>query len=306
SSTKVFGTTADFAAGTLGAGMYLSETVDGEITLAPSQAAEFSGASLPAGWSPSVLAAGGGAAVSGGKLTIDGAALVAETGPVGTTLEFVATFNTSNQNIGFGTSGALVSPMAMFTIRANNLYAKTINGTKSFDTLLAGIDWRGKSHRFQITTTGQNASYYIDGTLMISHTSMAWGTAAMAPVIIDSTVADGAIVVDWIRVTPFAASGSYTSQVFDAGAAVPWTKLASSNTMVPFFTCCSTTGTTNVITYRTGNTPTPDASWTPFTALGTAGAMTGSSRYMQFMVQMTTTNAAKAPVVQDVTVTYKR
>jgi hypothetical protein len=307
SSTKVFSTTADFAAGTLGAGMYLSETVDGEVTLAPAQAAEFSGAALPAGWTPSVLAAGGAAAVAGGRLAVDGVALVgpaAVSGPQ--TVEFVATFNASNQDIGFGTSGALVSPMAMFTIRANNLYAKSVNGAKSFETLLSGIDWRGKSHRFQVTTTAGAANYYIDGTLMISHTNMAWGTAAMAPVVIDSTIGDGTLSVDWIRMTPFAASGSYTSSVFDAGAAVTWQKLAATNTIVPFFSCCSTAGTTNVITYRTGDTPTPDATWTSFTALGAQGAMAGTSRYMQFMVQMTTTNPAKAPAVQDVTVTFKR
>ncbi|HXI29135.1 MAG TPA: MBG domain-containing protein, partial [Vicinamibacterales bacterium] len=306
-STRVFSTTADFAAGTLGAGMYLSETVDGEVTLAPAQAAEFSGAALPAGWTPSVLAAGGAAAVAGGRLAVDGVALVgpaAVSGPQ--TVEFVATFNASNQDIGFGTSGALVSPMAMFTIRANNLYAKSVNGAKSFETLLSGIDWRGKSHRFQVTTTAGAANYYIDGTLMISHTTMAWGTAAMAPVVIDSTIGDGALSVDWIRMTPFAASGSYTSSVFDAGAAVTWQKLAATSTIVPFFSCCSTAGTTNVITYRTGDTPTPDASWTSFTALGAQGAIVGTSRYMQFMVQMTTTNPAKAPAVQDVTVTFKR
>jgi hypothetical protein len=306
SSMKVFSTTADFAAGTVGAGMYLSETVDGEVTLAPSQATEFAGASLPAGWTPSVLAAGGTAAVAGGNLGIDGAALIGTPVAGAQTLEFVATFNASNQNIGLGTSGSLVSPMAMFTIRANSLYAKSINGAKTLETLLSGIDWRGKSHRFQITTTAGAANYYIDGTLVISHTSMAWGTAAMAPVIIDSTIADGALMVDWIRATPFAGSGTYTSSVFDAGAAVTWTKLTSTNTIVPYFSCCSVAGTTTVITYRTGNSPVPDASWTPFTALGTAGALTGSSRYIQYMVQMTTTNPAKAPAVQDVTVQFKR
>jgi len=306
SSTKVFSTSADFAAGTVATGAYISETVDGEVTLAPAQAAEFSGASLPAGWTPSVLAAGGTAAVAGGVLGIDGVALVGTPVAGAQTLEFVATFNASSQNIGLGTSGSLVSPMAMFTIRANSLYARSINGAKTLETLLAGIDWRGKSHRFQITTTAGAANYYIDGTLMISHTNMAWGTAAMAPVIIDSTVGDGVLAVDWIRVSPFASSGSYTSAVFDAGATVTWTKLTSTNTIVPYFSCCSVSGTTTVITYRTGSSPVPDASWTPFTALGTAGALTGSSRYIQYMVQMTTTNPAKAPAVQDVTMQFRR
>src|SRR4029077_20366381 len=92
-SSQVYSTTADFAAGSLGSGIYGSETDDGEITLAPAVATEFSGSSLPAGWTSSVLAAGGAATVSSGKLTIDGAALVAPSPMVaGQTIEFVATF----------------------------------------------------------------------------------------------------------------------------------------------------------------------------------------------------------------------
>jgi hypothetical protein len=74
---------------------------------------------------------------------------------------------------------------------------------------------------------------------------------------------------------------------------------------VPYFSCCATTGTTITITYRTGTTPTPDATWTPFAAVGKLGALTGSSRYVQFMIQMTS-NGVVAPVVQDVTIVYKK
>src|SRR4029078_9781318 len=127
----------------------------------------------------------------------------------------------------FAGSASLISPMAMFTIRGTNLYARTVNGAKTMETLMAGIHCLRKPHRFQITTTAQNAQYYIDGTLMISHTSMAWGTAAMRPVIIDSALADGTLSVDWIRLAPYAASGTYTSAVFDAGVAVTWQKLTA-------------------------------------------------------------------------------
>src|SRR5262249_46369982 len=234
--------------GTAGPGLYVSETDDGEITLAPAVATEFSGTTLPADWTSSTLASGGGATVSGGKLTIDGAALV---GPspvtVGQTLEFVATFTGASQSIGFGTSGALVAPMALFTIKNNNMYAKSVNGPKNFETLMSGVNWLNKSHRFQITTTAQNVSYYIDGTLMITHTFMAWGSVTMAPVIFDATTGGSALSVDWIRETPFAGSGTYTSPVFDAGATVTWQKLTSTNTIVPFFVCCNASGTTTTL-----------------------------------------------------------
>ena len=59
----------------------------------------------------------------------------------GQTLEFVATFSGSNQNIGFGTNGTLVSPMAMFIVRSNVLYARTVNGAKTLENPMSGIDW---------------------------------------------------------------------------------------------------------------------------------------------------------------------
>jgi hypothetical protein len=300
SSTQVFSTTADLAAGTLAPGADLSETTDGEITLAPSQGSEFFGASLPAGWTGTVLAAGGAATVANGRLGINGAVLTAPTMvAVGQTLEFNATFSAPNQSIGFGTTDALVSPMAMFIVRGSDLYARTIQGARTMETLMAGINWLNIPHRYQITTTAQNANYYVDGTLMISHTSMAWGTATMRPVVIDSTVGDGALAVDWMRLTPYALSGTYTSAMFDAGATVLWQKLTSTST-IP-------SGSTSTITYRSGNTPTPDdGTWTAFTALGTGGVLSGSSRYVQFRIQMTSTTGAKAPVIQDVTVQFKR
>jgi len=52
-------TTADFLLGTRGAGAYLSETGNGEVTLAPTVGAEFSGTALPTGWTSTALATGG-------------------------------------------------------------------------------------------------------------------------------------------------------------------------------------------------------------------------------------------------------
>jgi hypothetical protein len=120
----------------------------------------------------------------------------------------------------------------------------------------------------------------------------------MRPVIVEPAGAGGALAVDWIRMTPYAGSGSYTSAVVDAADTVVWQKLTTTST-VP-------SGTTSTLTYRTGTTPTPDASWTPFGAIGAGGTLTGSSRYVQFAILMTTTSGAKSPVIQDVTVQFKR
>src|SRR5207249_877425 len=65
-------TAADFAAGTAG-GTYVSQTGDGEVSLAPAAGAEFSGTALPSGWTGTPWSAGGTAGVSGGVLSVDGA-----------------------------------------------------------------------------------------------------------------------------------------------------------------------------------------------------------------------------------------
>ena len=301
SSNQVVSSVADFSAGTLAGGAYISETADGELMLAP-QGSEFSGSSLPAGWTSTPLAAGASSTVGNGMLAINGAALVGPT-PTGSgqTLEFTATFSPSpDQSIGLGTSPTLGSPMAMFIVRSSDLqlYVRTINGTRVLESPMDGIDWIGVPHRYQIVWTATTASYYIDGVLMISHTNMAWGAVQMRPVIIDSTGGDGALGVDWIRMTPYAGSGSFTSAVFDAEATVLWQKLTTTST-IP-------SGTTATITYRKGSTPVPDASWTPFTALGSGGALAGSTRYVQVAIAITTSSGAKSPVIQQVTIQFKR
>ena len=86
--------------------------------------------------------------MAGGQLVADGAALLAPamTGS-GRTLELVAAFTGApGQSIGFGTSGVLGSPMAMFTIGSDRqLYARSVNGARTLDTLMGGVDWLGKA-----------------------------------------------------------------------------------------------------------------------------------------------------------------
>jgi len=72
-------------------------------------------------------------------------------------------------------------------------------------------------------------------------------------------------------------------------------------------TATTPAGTAVVVQYRTGNTPTPDASWTSFTTVSTSGgALTGASRYVQFTVRETTSDSKQTPMVKDVTLAFAR
>ena len=194
--------------------------------------------------------------VAGGKLVADGAAVLGAMTGSGKTLEFAAAFSgRPDQAIGFSASSTPASPMAMFVIGSDRqLYARTIYGTKWFEQQMAGIDWLNKSLRYQITWNAGNAQYYINGTLMITHSSMAWGAAMMRPAIVDTAAGDGALSVDWMRMTPYAAAGTFTSSVFDAGDSVAWQKLTATSTVPAGRRRRSPTGP--------ATTPVPDGPWT--------------------------------------------
>jgi hypothetical protein len=289
-------TAADFAAGTTGAGTYVSQTGDGEVILAPAEGAEFSGSSLPADWTSTSLGGGGSATVGGGRLTVDGdrAGTSALYGP-GRSLDFVATFSGDPyQHIGLSVdlNGA---PWAIFSTGSGGaLYARTNNGSTSSDTQISG-NWLGSPHHFRIDWTSTGFVYWIDGTQVASNSIAV--TSQMRPLVDDNNPGGGVLTVDWMRLTPYAASGTFVSRVIDAGSQVSWLN-ASWDAALP-------AGTSLTIQVRTGNTPTPDGTWTAFTTLSASGASIGASaRYLQYEAQLATTAPGQTPALQDLTVSY--
>ena len=129
-------TVSDFSAGTPGANTYVSQTDNGEVTLKPTVGEEFSGSSVPAGWTScpwttSEPPCPPGATVSGGALHANGAYARTDTAyPAGRSLEFVATFNAVPfETAGFATD-LNAAPWATFSTKAdgNTLYTRTDNG----------------------------------------------------------------------------------------------------------------------------------------------------------------------------------
>jgi len=139
-------------------------------------------------------------------------------------------------------------------------------------------------------------TFWIDDVKVATHSVAV--VQKMKPGALDSVVGDGALVIDYMRMSAYASSGSYTSAVFDAGKVAAWVSAK--------WTATTPAGTTAVISYRTGNTPTPDATWTAFTSVPTSGApLAGTSRYLQFTIAETTTVPSQTPVVSDVTIVYR-
>ena len=284
-------TVADFSAGSP-SGASVVQAADGEVILTPTAGAEFTGTSLPPGWSSIPWDTGGSSAVGSGRLTTDGARVSADVAyPAGRSLEFVATFQPSAwQHVGFGVTFD-ETPWIMFsTYTGGALYARTNDGTQTTDTPLPG-NWLGSPHRYRIDWTATNVIYSIDGAEVANH-AMAIPTA-LRPIVSDFTVGGDTLSVDWIRMSPYTASGTFLSRVLDAGGPTTWGTAS--------WTGITRVGTSIDLQVRTGDTPVPDATWSTFVAIplpGTPLGMTG--RYLQYQAQLHSSVPADTPILQDV------
>jgi len=143
-----------------------------------------------------------------------------------------------------------------------------------------------------------SATFYLDGTSKWTKTFSTLATSSMRPVFSDSTVADAPLVLDWARVAPYAQTGTFTSRIIDASTAVAWDAL-SWDAVVP-------AGTTMVVKVRTGNTATPDGTWSAYTTIAaTGGAIAKTSRYLQYQLVLTSSGTRYVtPTIKSVTMAY--
>jgi hypothetical protein len=289
--------TADFAGGTFSSGVTSVATGDGEVSLRPTAGSEFSGSSLPSGWASTTLATGGSSTVSGGALTVNGArAGTSSTYGRGRSLEFVATFSgAANQSAGFGVD-FVTNQWAMFgTSTGNALYARSRAGSSATNTTLTGVAL-GVPHLFRIDWNSSSVVYSVDGVVRATHTVSSG--SSLRPLVADGAATGGAVVVDWMRMTPYSTSGTYTSKVFDAGASGPW-GTASWTASLP-------AGTAVTVSVRTGNTATPGTGWSSWRTLSGSGAsIAATSRYIQYRVTFSTSSNRFSPALADITLRWR-
>jgi len=184
---------------------------------------------------------------------------------------------------------------AMFsTLSGGALYARTNNGTTSTNTLIPG-SWLGAPHRFRIDWNASNVVYWIDGVQVASHPISI--TKSMRPLASDFNIDGKTVSVDWLRMSPYAVSGTFLSRVFDAGGPASWgTASWTSETSV---------GTSLAMSVRMGDSPNPDGTWTAFLPLASSGAVIGgNSRYIQYQAVLSTTVASQTATLRDVTLGY--
>ena len=136
--------------------------------------------------------------------------------------------------------------------------------------------------------------FLVDGTLV--HTANATISANLRPVASDFNTGGGSLAVDWLRMSPYPASGTFLSRIHDAGAAADWGSLD--------YTATTPAGTAVGLEVRTGDTATPDGSWSAFTAVADGADIAGTSRYLQYRAALSSSDPAVSPTLADVTITY--
>jgi uncharacterized protein DUF4082/IPT/TIG domain-containing protein len=294
-------TTTDFQAGTVDANTQVSDAGSGEVILVPTLGEDFSGDALPPGWSVTSWSGGsGGASLTNGALVVDGGRVGTDAlfGP-GRSLEFQGAFasGTPFQHVGFGNSFE-DAPWAMFSTGAggNTIQARTwASGGSPQDTDL-GSSSIGSFHRYRIQWNADSVDFIIDGALAASHSVTI--AADMRPLASDFNLGGGTLAVDWLRVSPYASSGIFSSRVFDAGTIARWG--------AAFWTAALPTSTSVTLSVRTGDTPTPDTSWTEFAVIPNPGDPVGAqSRYIQYLAEMATADEDMTPALRDVRIEFE-
>ncbi|WP_052430539.1 cadherin domain-containing protein [Hymenobacter sp. DG25B] len=295
---------ASFSAGTAGAAT--SVTASG-VTLKPQVAEDFSALPPTSQWQSFSWGfdGPGSSAVTDGQLVVNGARFVTQPasatfGP-GTSVEFMATFNAgNNQHVGFGAGGDEAPemfntvPWILISTGANGasatgLLARVHNGTEDLITALPG-NLIGAAHTYRIDWKASSIDFYVDGVL--AHTQNITLTTPMRVGVSDVMAASPGISVDWIRITPYASSGSFTSRIYDGSTAKTWQEAT--------WTADTPAGTTVQLFQRQGNSTNPeDGTWTPFTAIASSGTVIGgTSRFLQYRADLATSNPAVTPTLQ--------
>ncbi len=287
---------ANFAAGSPDSNAYISDSTD-EVILKPAVVSDFSGASLPAGWSATAWQPGGSAAVSGGVLRVDGARANSDALRTYGSIEFVATFGLFSgfQHAGLGIT-LNETPYAIFsTGNGGRLWARTHDGTTETATLLNDA-WLNSPHIFRIDWTPTSVTYSVDDVVVATHAVAI--SASMRPIASDYAFGGETVQMDWVRMSPYPSAGTFTSRVFDAGS-------SQANWGPVWWDGYLPSGTGIALSVRTGNTPVPDGSWSAFTPIPVSGALIGrTARYAQYRATLNSANASETPALWGVAIGY--
>ena len=282
-----------FIKGTTGANTSIAIDGNGALILTPSEIQEFEKTSTPPGFTSASWSGSKIPVFNGDIVTLNGCRIYSNTKyPTGTTIEFYAKFSDDSfENIGFCADGNFSGPWAVIgrdqIASKGTLYARSDNGGRE----LLGTNLTNEYHRYKIRVNSTNIEYFVDGKMVATITEI-----IPNGVILISDFNDNgfSLSLDWLRVLPYTFSGTYTSEIFDAGSFANWTTIFW-NTIEPGATLLT-------VSVRTGNVPVPDGSWKTFTNVKNGSNIAATGRYIQYNAALSTIDNTATMVLQNIQV----
>jgi hypothetical protein len=291
-------TAADFTAGTQN-NTQVTNTSGGEVRLAQGFSDDFTGSTLNStSWTTTSWTSQGGGptstAVSNSILSVGGAEVLSAATysdiPIEGRVQFGAA---AYQHFGLATDlGSTSNYWAMFSTMGttNTLFARVNANGATTDVNLGALPSGFHVYRVQPTTGA--FQFFVDGSQVASiNASFPSGTALKIAMSAFNGSPQPLLQVDWVRL----AGGTFTSSVFDATRTATW-GTATWTANVP-------AGTSLIVETSTGNTATPDSTWSPWVAVTNGGTVASpAARYIRYRVRLTTTDPSLTPILNDITI----
>lgn len=289
------GSAADFSAGTTDAGAYVARTSSGEVILTPSVAAEFTGDTLPEGWTVEPWVDGGTGTLEGGMLVLDGAKVASAPLVLSPrSLEIAAVFAARpDQLAGLGVD-FVQEPWVMFSTKWGRRFYGRTHLLQIEDKKLSA-DWFGAGHVFRIDWNVLDIIFSVDGARQAHFMIPVPGY--MRALAANQRLGGEPLRVEWMRLSPYRPEGRFTSRVLDAGAPSAWGPLTW-DAGVPDRTSLA-------VEVRAGDVASPDDRWPPWRLVARSGDAVGAtSRYLQYRATLTTSDPSWTPALRQVRVAY--
>jgi len=289
---------ADFSTGTQ-SGTTVTNSSGGEVQLAPQFFDDFAGTALSSAWTTTPT--GGGTSitsVSGSVLSI-----------WATEVDSVQTYTNAaiEGKINFGAVPYQHFGLATSLASAAGNYWTIFSTSNTSDTLFARVNVNGTTqdlnigalpsgfHLYRIQPIAGAFQFLVDGVVKAT-VSATFPTGTPLKIILsiyNGSSLQPPLQADWVRIASYPSSGTFTSSVFDATRTATW-GAASWTANIP-------AGTTITVQTRSGNTATPDGTWSGWATVVNGNLVTSpNARYLQYQVILTTSDPTQTPTIFDI------
>jgi hypothetical protein len=173
----------------------------------------------------------------------------------------------------------------------DTLYARVNSDGVAQDVSLGSLP--AGFHFYRVQPVAGGFDFYVDGLLRTELAASVPPDTLKLSAISDFQGATS-LQADWVRYGGYAAAGTFTSSLFDAGGVTSWGSAR--------WTADMPAGTSVLLETSSGNSANPDdGTWSDWTAVDNGGAVASPpARYLRYRVTLTSADPGVTPVVYDV------